>query len=479
MNRRQFLTRSLQLSVAVAVTTGLIPAASAAVSAAPRRRSKPARGPLRVCPANPRYFTDGSGRALYLTGAHTWPNVVDIGPSDPPPRFDFDGFLDFQQRHGHNFIRLWTWECIQWNTAGNDQKQLHTAYPHPWARTGGGQAVDGKPRFDLTQFDPEYFQRLRTRVKAARDRGIYTSVMLFEGWAMQHAPGAWAHHPFHPRNHVNGLTVDADGDGNGLELYTLKNPAVTIVQETYVRHVIETVNGFDNVLYEISNENHPGSTEWQYHFIRFLKDREANLRRQHPVGMTFQYQGGKNQALFDSPADWISPNPDGGYRDNPPVADGRKVILNDTDHLWGLGGDVAWVWKSFLRGLNVLFMDPYDRTVLKQEPESKWEAIRRNLGYTRRYAERVNLTAMTPEPDLASSGWCLAHAAEKQAEYLVFAPKPGRVTVNLAATRLRLKVEWFNPATGETTPGQAIEGGGSVELAAPFAGDAVLYLRGK
>jgi len=51
--------------------------------------------------------------------------------------------------------------------------------------------------------------------------------------------------------------------------------------------------------------------------------------------------------------------------------------------------------------------------------------------------------------------------------------------VNLAATRRRLNVEWFNPATGETTPGRAIAGGGPVELAAPFAGEAVLYLSGK
>ena len=44
-----------------------------------------AAGPLRVHPDNPRYFTDGSGRAVYLTGAHTWNNLVDTGPSDPPP----------------------------------------------------------------------------------------------------------------------------------------------------------------------------------------------------------------------------------------------------------------------------------------------------------------------------------------------------------------------------------------------------------
>ena len=31
----------------------------------------PATGPLRVHPTNPRYFTDGSGKAIYLTGSHT------------------------------------------------------------------------------------------------------------------------------------------------------------------------------------------------------------------------------------------------------------------------------------------------------------------------------------------------------------------------------------------------------------------------
>ena len=43
----------------------------------------PPRGPLRVCEANPRYFTDGSGRAIYLTGSHTWNNLQDMGPTDP------------------------------------------------------------------------------------------------------------------------------------------------------------------------------------------------------------------------------------------------------------------------------------------------------------------------------------------------------------------------------------------------------------
>src|SRR5512143_2795776 len=74
------------------------------------RGARPAAGPLRVLPANPRYFTDGSGQAVYLTGSHTWANLQDVGLTDPPPAFDFPAYLDFLERHHHNFIRLWRWE---------------------------------------------------------------------------------------------------------------------------------------------------------------------------------------------------------------------------------------------------------------------------------------------------------------------------------------------------------------------------------
>ena len=33
-----------------------------------------ASGPLRVHAQNPRYFADGNGKAVYLTGSHTWAN---------------------------------------------------------------------------------------------------------------------------------------------------------------------------------------------------------------------------------------------------------------------------------------------------------------------------------------------------------------------------------------------------------------------
>src|SRR5687768_8787410 len=68
------------------------------------RKERGMRGPLRVHPANPRYFTDGSGKAVYLTGSHTW-NVLQDSPGAPP--FDYAAYLDLLEKHGHNLFRLW------------------------------------------------------------------------------------------------------------------------------------------------------------------------------------------------------------------------------------------------------------------------------------------------------------------------------------------------------------------------------------
>jgi hypothetical protein len=95
-----------------------------------------------------------------------------------------------------------------------------------------------------------------------------------------------------PSNNVNGIDGDLNHDGRGTEIDTLEDSRITRLQEAYVRKVIDTVNEFDNVLYEIGNEMGPYSTDFQYHFIRFVKRYEAKKRLQHPVGMTFQWYGG-------------------------------------------------------------------------------------------------------------------------------------------------------------------------------------------
>ncbi len=475
-NGTHFLTaiaRDAAGNQATSAAVGVIISNSAATASSPA---------LRVLANNPRYFTDGSGKAIYLTGSHTWASLRDDSTTDPPPPLDYNLYLNFLQSHNHNFTRLWTRELPKffWDN------QTRFESPFPWPRTGPGNATDGKPKFDLSQFNQAYFDRLRERVIAARDRGIYVGVMLFDGFGLQYSRLPDDGYPYDGPNNINGVA-----SGSGTASQTLSDSGVTAVQEAYVRKVIDTVNDLDNVIYEIADESGSYSTGWQYHFIDFIRSYEATKPKQHPVGMTFQWSGGTDSTLFASTAEWISPGGSAyGSVSDPPANNGSKVILNDTDHSYnwsvmksnGQAAQRAWVWKNFLRGLQPLFMDPYlvvypgRNSPSGTTPDPYWNPVRDAMGQTLIYARKVNLAAMTPQNSLSSTNYCLASAGS---EYLVYQPSSNSsFTVNLAAGTY--SYEWFDPSTGLgtiTATGTITVGDGNQSFTAPFGGDAVLYLK--
>jgi len=444
-----------------------------------------AQGPLRIHPVNPRYFTDGTEgpdgalRAVYLTGAHTWNNLVDMGRSDPPEPFAFSHYLAFLERHHHNFIRLWAWDSTTWDTRANGalgKNFIHNAAPLPWVRTGPGDALDGKPKFDLTKFNPDYFARLRSRIQAAGDRGIYVGVMFFEGWGLMHGNRrrntedgwAWRSHPFNPANNINPLTIEGSDALSG-RIHTLRNPEANNLQAAYLRQVVDTVNDLDNVLYEVINEG--GEAEWNWWVIRTIQEYQQTKPNQHPIGNT-GHGAERLPSLLASPADWVSPGRVDGFGDDPPAWNETKVSLLDTDHIWGVGGNAAWVWRSFLRGHNPIFMDPYDGSVLGQD--RGWEPLRAALGHTRRLAERVNLAAMTPENELASTGYCLA---DPGLQYLVYQPSKGE-TFSVHLEPGAYLFEWFDPIRGTIVDtGEIKVSSGWQQFKPPTAAEAALHLR--
>jgi hypothetical protein len=400
--------------------------------------------PLRVHAQNPRYFADEHGGPVYLTGSHTWNNLQDLGVP-----FDFTEYLDRLVALGHNFTRLWIFEQakgLQWAQHRKDAQ----VSPCIFRRTGPGLANDGMPRFDLTQFDETFFERQHARVAAAAKRGVYVSVMLFMGFSVDHIDEngvPWKYHPFHRDNNVNGIDGDPDNRGTGLSTHTLELTAVTRLQEAYVRRVVEALNEFDNLLFEVSNESPPASTDWQYHVLRFIRHVEAGLPKQHPLGMTFQYRGGSNRTLLESPADWVSPNAEDGWAEEPPAQYAGKIILNDTDHLWGIGGTPSWVWKTFCRGHHPIFMDPWDDQLVTAA-DNPCNAIdpaplRSAMGATSRIAAELNLARTIPRPELSSTRFCLADPGE---EYLVFQPEDGRFTLRVVPRSYQIR--WIDPSSG-------------------------------
>ena len=145
------------------------------------------------------------------------------------------------------------------------------------------------------------------------------------------------------------------------------------------------------------------------------------------------------------------------------------MIVNDTDHLCGhVCGDNVWVWKSFTRGLNVLFME-------ELTPSPTWhDSARVAMGQTRQFSEKINLAEMSPHDELASTQYCLAKPGS---EYVVFQPGGrGEFTVNLSDGKGSFSVEWFDVNAGKTVPGKPVEGGNRRIFVTPFPGPAVLHL---
>ncbi len=495
---------------------------------------RPVAGPLVVSADNPRYFTIESGKAadggaIYLTGSHIWNNFHDgLGPgadcAKKPEQNDYGAYLDFLKDHGHNFIRLWRWEHFKSQAAGGNFHLCMT--PQPWLRTGPGTAKDGKPKFNLDSFDQAYFDRLRHRVVAAGNEGIYVAVMFFDGWALHLSPvpDSVEGHPFHAANNINGIRIASIVDYQVLPL----DLRVQAIQEAYIRKVVDTVHDLPNVLWEVANESSGGgsvdksfaemlgvgeppewgdSTAWQYWVIDVVKRYEQEMGYdKHPIGMTMQFpvadQTKVNDPLFNSAADWISPgfdddiftegrhpmapgSPPSHWFDNPPASDGRKVVISDTDHYAPGKGDALWAWKSFLRGHNPILMDfgiidvvnPFNPSLGVPSYES-FEPARYAMGDTLRFAKRMNLIDMEPRGDLSSTEYVLANPGE---EYLVLQPSETAEPFTLTLEAGTYRAQWYSVKPRVTTSAGKItlERSTTISFSAPFdaAGPVVLHLK--
>ena len=474
--------------------TAFVPALLLAlISLYPLPAAAQAAGPLRVQPLNPRYLTDGVDPVTFLTGWYTMTAFQDYADGSKT-NVNFTSYLDSLESFGHNFVRLSVWEDAQYD-------------PVIYQRTGPGTALDGLPKFDCTQFNTSFFTRLRSRVEAASDRGIYVSVCLFQGWSIgtlghEDFPNPFPYHPFHPSNNINGIDgrdpvlTDTYGIPEGYPVHTLSVSAITSLQKAYIREVVDTLNDLDNVMYEIANESTYNSWSWQYEMINYLRAYQATKPQQHLVGMSapggpYSQTGQgwlKPGLLFGSPADWVAPPYDKAYGDYydfrdltswpaSPLAAGGKVILLDSDHVKpGEGnlfeGSIDWVWKSFTRG-----MSPFSLDIFYNPGDTSLDTVFNALGCTRELAGEVDFVSLTPSKTITSTGFCLFRPGTSDAEYIVYLPDGGSVTVDLSDSSGPMSVEWIDPETCARTAGSPITAGSSSQvLTSPLSGEAALYL---
>jgi hypothetical protein len=234
------------------------------------------RTPKVLClyPSNTHYFLFRGKPTVLVTSGEHYGSVINAD-------FNYDRYLDELKRNHLNLTRIWVGPYRElpgdFNILNNTLAPRADRFIAPWPRSGTPGGADGGNRFDLNQWNPEYFARMHDFIHQSALRGIVVEVNLFCPYYQQ---SMWAVSPLNPANNVNGI-----GNVDRTDVLTMKQPSLLAVEDAMVRKIVIELNPFDNLYYEICNEPYFGGVtlDWQQHVSRLIASTEQNLPNHHLV----------------------------------------------------------------------------------------------------------------------------------------------------------------------------------------------------
>ncbi len=263
----------------------------------------PVVGPaIAIHPENPHYFLFRGKPIVLIAATEHYGSVVNRS-------FDFDRYLrDAAQRKQTVTRTFLLFRELQ--SAQNPYSPVKPDSPDfvtPWPRTGPGKALDGEPRYDLDQWNPEYFDRLHRFLKRASELGIVVELTLLSN---TYSNEVWALNPLRTQNNLQGIGKVEFSDYN-----SLKEKELVARQLAHVRKIIQETADFDNVYYEICNEpggGMPGHATpadvdaWEAEVNQVVREELKKLGRPHLV---FGSQAFSYHPKFTQPLDASFANP--------------------------------------------------------------------------------------------------------------------------------------------------------------------------
>ena len=140
---------------------------------------------MRLYPNNPRYLElDGTPRILMGSGEH-YGALLNAD-------FDYATYLQTLGRYGLNQTRVFSGTYRErpghFGIANNALAPRPDRFVAPWRERPDG-------RFDLTEFNPAYFERLRSLLGKASEHDVVVEIVLFCFW---YSDDHWSYSPMHP-----------------------------------------------------------------------------------------------------------------------------------------------------------------------------------------------------------------------------------------------------------------------------------------
>jgi hypothetical protein len=240
--------------------------------------------PISLHPDNPHYLLFRGKPTVLISSTEHYGAVLN-GDFNAIP------YLDELHARGLNLTR--TFSGTYREVPGSFKIENNTLAPRPesyigpWPRTAITGAADGGTKFDLTRWNDAYFERLKTFVAAASDRGIVVEFVFFCPF---YEENLWDVSPMNSRNNVNGSPAIPR-----TEAYTLRHQDLQKVQEAFVRRAVQELNRFDNLYFEICNEPYFGGVtlEWQTRIASVIALAEKQLPKRHLIAQNIANEKAK------------------------------------------------------------------------------------------------------------------------------------------------------------------------------------------
>jgi hypothetical protein len=271
-------------------------------------------GPVSKHPDNPHYFIYNKKPVVLITTDQHYGAVINLD-------FDYIAFLDRLHEYGMNLTRIYPGGYVEMKdsyTKGNPLGPSPDRFILPWKKSSeeGADPLLGKYKYDLDQWDPDYFSRLKDFVYRASARNIIVEIAFFNGMYNDR----WMMQPLYHTNNLQGV-----GSGDFKLFTTLADPILAGYQAEYVRKIAEELYEYDNVIYDISDEpemQHRESRDWNSTMLDALIGADHN---RHIYGETANsaspdFTGDSRTSWI--PTEYISPMEntlDNDYNDNKPI----------------------------------------------------------------------------------------------------------------------------------------------------------------
>ncbi len=523
MKRRQFIERIGFLGLASSLELRGLPRFLENASSNPELSEKKLadQTALAIHPDNPKYFLFRGRPLVLLAASEHYGSIVNR-------RFDFERYLYEAAATKQTVTRTFLLyrELQSARNPCSPLKPDSPDYVAPWPRTGPGSARDGESKYDLDQWNHEYFDRLHKFLSLASKLGIVVELTVFSN---TYSEDVWDLNPLREGNNLQNV-----GSVKWQEYLSQRDRRLFERQVTYARKIVQETSRYDNIYYEVCNEpggGFPGEPTlaevdaWQDAIANVLREEMKNVNCPHLLAgqNAFSYKPEFSQAFDASYSGTmldivnVHPLPNlilkgrkyelGNFMSNElHLAEFRdfflmaskqpKLSISDEDNAASLYlDDTGWTidrkraWMAVMCAAHYNFIDFSIQAHVEAGTEESKRKIRSWMKNLSGFIHDFDFIHASPAQDwilsvpehVVSAGLAIrgkdyvAYLADRREVTESSAGNPISGTISIQLPEGDYRIHFYSPVSGEYSQPQTARGGGTIRVVlATFEHDIVL-----